>query len=789
MRKITLLMLSVLFALHSPAGDITQTQAQRLAGTFLSRSAGAMKAPSSSRLQLKPAYTAVGHDGKNCFYTFNIGSSDGFIIVSADDRAYEILGYSDTGSFDYDSLSPDMKAWLDGYADQIRFIREKRLPAVNVEAAVADKAVAPLLGEIRWNQNSPYNDLCPSYDLNQRCATGCVATAMAQVMYYHKWPVTGQGSYTYRPSVLGGNPLTADFGNTTYAWSDMLPVYDDTSSKASREAVARLMLHCGISVSMEYSTSSGATSEAVPVALFRYFNYDKGVAYRTRDNYSNAEWESVIFNELDNGRPIVALGRSSSGGHAFVFDGYDANGLIHVNWGWGGMSNGYFRMTALTPAVQGIGGADGGFNYNQYIITGIQPPKDDTETDVELVSTEGLVPSSEVINNGETADFRLCGMIANVGWQDSFVELGLMLTDKEGNLVKVVGTDISDELKTGYQYYGPSFKDISLGTLADGDYILYPVCRVQGGKGKWSRVRDEYIGYPNYLYVKVENGLQKFSYPEYFNLEVSELTVPGTVYATVPMEIKATIVNNGDVDYLGEVVVSIVNKDTKRSVTEGDAYKIGLKPGDKTELSIVSSYSLEPGDYSLTITDDDGRHICRYSDITVKAAPVEAAVVEVADQLAFTDNNNVDKNSLDITARLTCSSGVYGGYLCLFLFNENGTLQEGCLEPRYFFANEGETVSVTLGGPFENGVPGNIYTACLLLYDGSSYSFMAPIEKSVCQFRLGGSSSVGGIETDSGGPAAVYDINGRMLPVTDTGSLGKGIYILKKGRKTVKIVK
>lgn len=745
--------------------------------------------PSAARQQLKSAYTAVGVDGKNSFYTFNIGNGDGFIIVAADDRAYEILGYSDSGSFEYDKLSPDMKSWLEGYSDQISFIRKSNLPSAKADAEATGKAVAPLLGDIRWSQDSPYNDLCPSYGLNSKCATGCVATAMAQVMYYHKWPVTGRGSNTYQPSILGGTSISADFGNTTYPWSDMLPVYDENSSKASCEAVALLMYHCGVAVNMEYSSSSGATSLSVPVALFNYFDYDKGIAYRTRENYGTEEWENIIREELDNGRPMVALGRSSAGGHAFVFDGYDENGLVHVNWGWAGMSNGYFRTTALTPAVQGIGGAEGGYNYDQYLVTGIQPPTEGTETDIELVSTEGLVPSKTTINNGETVDFRLGGMLANVGWQDVSVEFGLMLADAEGNLVKVVGNDVTGDLETGYQYYCPSFGGVSLGTLAEGSYKLYPASRIQGSEGTWTRVRDEYIGYPNYIYVTVEDGQQKFSYPDYFKLGVNTLDVPKTVYSSVPAKVEATIVNNGDVDYLGEVTLSIVNKDTKRNVASGDPYKIDLEPGGSTDLSLVSSFSLEPGEYSLTITDDDGRHICGYSDITVMAAPEETALVEVVERPSFTDNSNVDKYSMDLNAKITCTKGLYGGWLYAYLFNESGAVQEGCLEPQYVLLNEGETIDVKFGGPFENGVPGNTYVALLLLYDGTTYSYLTPNEESLCVFRLAGTSSIGAVEAANGEPVVIYDINGRRLPATDTKALGKGIYIVKRGNKAVKVVK
>lgn len=788
MRIITLL-LSVLFTFALSAKDITHTQAQKIAEEFLKSPNGPNRIAPSVAKPLRLAYTAAGADGKNCFYVFNQDKANGFIIVSADDRAHTILGYSNTGTFEYDLLPADIKSWFAGYADQITYLRHSKITTVSKENAARDKEVEPLLGAIQWNQDSPYNDLCPVYDLNSRCATGCVATAMAQVMYYHQWPEQGTGSHTYSPSILNGGTLTADFGSTSYNWSSMLPKYDDSSSDASREAVALLMLHCGIAVDMEYSLSSGATSQAVPYALYTYFNYDKGVAYRARTNYGCAEWDDIIINEIDNGRPIVALGRSSAGGHAFVFDGYDRNGLIHVNWGWGGMSNGYFRTSALTPSSQGIGGSTGGFNYDQYIVTGIQRPQADSEEDIELISTEGLVASEETVDNGAALDFRLCGLLANTGWREASYTYGLMVAKTDGTPIKVIDTGLGHVLPVGYQIEGPLFENISLGTLDDGDYILYPVCRVQGGQGNWNRIRSEYVGYPNYIYVNVADGLQHFSYPNYFRLSATNLDVPSEVYSGIPVEVKATITNDGDADYLGEVTLSVVDKDTKRSVANGDPYKIDLKPGASIDLALTSTFTLDEGDYSLTLVDDDDRRIATFSDITVKAAPAEKAVVEPAVPLSFADNNNVDRMSMDITALVKCTKGVYGGWLCLFLFNESGAVQLGSLEPQYVFMKEGETQSVTFSGPFENGVPGDTYTACLMTYDGTNYSFVTPMEMSVCQFKLAGTTSITGPDADSDHPVVIYDINGVKLPVTDVNALSKGMYILRQGSKTVKVIK
>lgn len=789
MRKILLFILSTVMTFSAYAADVTPSRALSIAKSFASGSTGRMKAASTTASQFKLAYTASAADGKNCFYVFSQGTNRGFVIVAADDRANAILGYSDTGDFDYDSMSPEAKHWLKSYVDQITHIRKAGFAENAAPETTLDKEVKPLLGDIQWNQDSPYNDQCPAYGINTQCATGCVATAMAQVMYYHRWPVTGTGQHTYYPSVLGGNPLSADFGSTTYDWDNMLPRYDAASSQASREAVALLMLHCGIAVDMEYSTSSGATSESVPKALATYFNYDKGIAYRTRDNYSNSEWDEVIRHELDNGRPIVALGRSSAGGHAFVFDGYDKNGLVHVNWGWSGMSNGYFRTTALTPAMQGIGGSTSGYNYSQYIVTGIQKPQDNTEEDVELISTEGLVPGQTTVTNGQPVSFRLCGFLANVGWKDSSFDYGLIITDSEGNNVSVVETGTSDELPVGYQIVAPEFKDVRLGTIAEGSYTVYPACRVKGGKGQWNRIRNEYIGYPNHLYMECKDNTITFSYPDYFNLAVSGMEAPGTVYSTVPANTKATITNNGDVDYLGEVTVSIVDKDTKRNVTSGEPYMIDLKPGESIDLSIVDTYTLEPGDYCLTIVDDDNRHIAPYADITVNAAPTTSAVIEPADLLSIAGDEQVDRMAMDITAKVTCKYGVFGGMLYIYLFSENGSVQLGCLDPQYVFLKQGETADVRFTGTFENGVPGTVYTACLMAYNGSTLSFIEPMEMSVCQFRLAGTSGIDGIETSSDEPALIYDISGKRLPYTNIDTLPKGLYIIKQGGKTVKMAK
>ena len=792
MKKITISVFFFLIGILVNAKDVSQSQAMKIAQNFLANhNKTAVVASRSEASKLDLAYIANAIDGQKCIYIFNVNANDGFILVSADDMSEKILGYSDNGSFDYTQIPDNMKSWLAAYTDQITHIRKSNIQNTATFDYSYTKTVAPLLEDIQWNQSTPYNDLCPVYDISSRCATGCVATAMAQIMYYNRWPENGVGSYTYSPSILGGKTLTADFGNTTYAWDDMLPQYDKQSSKASCEAVALLMLHCGISVDMEYSSSSGAGSLPIPNAFVKYFNYDKSIAYRTRENYSSAEWQNTIIDELDNSRPILALGRSSSGGHAFVFDGYDSNGFIHVNWGWGGMSNGYFRTTALTPPTQGIGGADGGFNYNQYIITNIQKPFPDSTEDIELVSSEGLVPNKNQIAANDLFSLTLNGTLRNAGWQSITVNFGLALLNEDGETVKIISEEDANLIELEYLYSGLLYENISLGSLPDGNYKLYPVSRIDGSNGKWHRVRDEYVGYPNYLNVNTQGETITFAFPDYFCLNASAVKAPTEIHSGIMTSVQACIVNEGDVNYLGEVRLAIVDKKTGRSVAYGSTIKIDLCPGNDTNIVFTDIFTLAKGEYLLTIVDDDNRHICNSRSIHILEAPADDLVIEAVEQLTFADNSHVDKNNLSLTAKIRCSKGVFGGYAYLYILNENATIIRTCLNPQFFTAKEGETVEVPFSGEFENGVEGTTYQAVILLYDGTQYISLAPRSLASCFFTLDNSTGIHSIDLDdeTAGEIMIFNTMGIRMSHNDINSLPSGVYIIKSGDRTYKITK
>ena len=308
-------------------------------------------------IDLQLVYTGVSDRGEPCFYVFNSGR-DGFVAVSADDRFRPIVGYSVEGPFETENMSPELKYYL-GTIIEARTSRNAVLP---VEAAAEWQAVlgsgklpsrnggkaATYICETKWNQDTPYNLYSPAAagGPDDRCYAGCVATAMSQVMKHWNKPLQGTGSHSY--NLYGYGTLSADFGATTYDWDNMPNHIVSGSPQEEIEAVALLMHHCAVAVDMMFSpTGSGAYSHDVPYAISQYFSYSNHASFELRSDYSLLAWQNKLKESFDRNWPLYYSGYSSSGGHAFVCDGYDDNDLFHFNWGWGGSSDGWFVIDEI----------------------------------------------------------------------------------------------------------------------------------------------------------------------------------------------------------------------------------------------------------------------------------------------------------------------------------------------------------------------------------------------------------------------------------------------------------
>ena len=377
-RSIAVLLTVIGFSLCSFAKYLSPQQAWDRAEEFCIRSKSKGKTFSKTlNKELNPTliYT-VERNNYPTIYIFNIG--DYSFCVSANDETTPVLGYSKV--VNPNNLPIGYQAWINTISDEIAYLRSKGEEEDEIQIDKTFETILPMLST-SWNQDGPYNLKCPLVNKVNSYA-GCVATAMAQVMKYHNWPEAGEGRIEYK---WKDYTLKINFSSQSFKWNEMLESYKGDYTAEEANAVAQLMKACGYSVQMSYSTSaSGAMSQYIAGALGKYFKYDKGtIRYVMRDYYSLAEWEEMIYNSLKNYGPVILDGQSNQGGHSFVCDGYDKDGYFHINWGWGGVSDGYYLLSVLDPYNQGIGGSgdNSGFNFMQDAIIGITPAKESNPDD------------------------------------------------------------------------------------------------------------------------------------------------------------------------------------------------------------------------------------------------------------------------------------------------------------------------------------------------------------------------------------------------------------------------
>ena len=504
MKNIIVLILVLACANVSLGGEIDATVAKNAGKTFLTAKMGL--SVQKSMADFRQVYSAVS-EAQNTnpityYYVFNLDST-GFVIVSGIDDVAPILAYSTKGIFDPNDIPPNMAAVLDRYKREISYVVKNQIAATEeaqkqwnelisgktLTRKSFEPSIEPLLADIKWGQGKIFNDSCP-YDLgagsayNYKCPTGCVATAMAQIIKYWKYPLRGVGSKCYYANYsdngFGNYGLQcADFGNTVYNYA-LMPdtVVVSTITLAEKKAIAQLMYHCGVAVNMKYDTNGSGAYTVLDdyylnyndvagnpyidarTALKRYFGYSdsiKGIAKDRKSSYydyandewvytpyPDTEWVYIIKEQLNNRHPVLYAGMSSAGGHAFVCDGYDENDFFHFNWGWNGYYNCYCLLSSLVPEGIGTGGGDGDFSADQNAIINIFPPMTLIDT---TVCGEVFVYNDSTYTESGVYEY---GFTTSLG--DSTVILKLTMYKPLGEIGDIQGDTVI--LKAGtYTYF------------------------------------------------------------------------------------------------------------------------------------------------------------------------------------------------------------------------------------------------------------------------------------------------------------------------------------------------
>ena len=622
------------------ANPIDVAQAQSIAKKFCAEAVvknKMRKAPANAKMKL--VYKSHGKKAdNNLLYAFDRGTANGFVVVAGDDRAPQILGYTDTGSFDISNMPENMRWWIQQYEQQMRYLQDNpkaRLttPKRNVNV------VAPLLGEIEWNQESPYNANCPYmsyYDEDEeetvsgKAPTGCVATALAQVMRYHKWPNESKGNISYTTYTLKQN-ITADL-NATYNWDLMLPTYTGVTATDEQKAeVAKLMYNVGAALQSDYTPSgTGATDVDVVPTLVRYFNYDPGARYVQRDYTAVNLYEQGLINEIEAGRPVPYGGvTKKNDGHFFVLDGINEDGYYHINWGWGGLSNGYFLISSLDPDAQGVGGSTStytAFKYHQLYISGLQKPQEGSKTGWNIMAND-ISKINDTYAKGDEINTTIYDAYNNSCSYDTLkCKLYWDIYDSEGTIIEknFIKNDTL-ALNYGFDKLTTNFKIPA--DIADGEYTV---------KLDFTQAEDDYTeihnvamkaGANKYYKINVEGDEVNVSTAAGLKLSIESVT-PERLKAGETSDLKVTFKNTGE-DYVGDFNFFLYVNGKK------NVYPNYTSPQRIVSIPANSTVSLDFKENipSKLVTDDD--YVLQFYYYTT-------------DEDGYTDKNNAAKTKIGV---------------------------------------------------------------------------------------------------------------------------------------------
>ena len=564
-------------------------------------------------------------DAEEPYYVFNNGDNRGFTIVSGDDLLPEIVGYSDRGTFTSDNMPVQLKDFLDGYKHMVADLLSGDSHAKSVvmernnqllTAPGSSPVHTPLLGTIVWDQGSPFNNLTPMKD-GEHCVTGCVATALAQIMAYYKYPSALKEDIPAYTTSTNGYEMPSISKGQTYDWDNILDTYLNSSEYNDTQAleVAKLMLHVGCALKTNYGNSgSGANSSTAGEVLAKYFGYDPdNTTSISRKDVTQQEWNNIIYGELEALRPVLVSGSNSSIGHAFICDGSDSNGLFHINWGWGGRYNGYFDITTLCHYQADIIGGDDGFNRGNSIVCGIAPDNGIKDAPIHETPTISGLYNSFNIDVSERADasgkFNITAKVKvfNHAWEkfDGYIALKARFADGEEKIVSdCCPVKIKARVESGSYYY--TLKTIPVEyAFPEGVTALEIVYSTD--KTNFKKTKSRSTEYPVRYVCATATTL---STDNVIRL-AADLSTDFTVYTGMANTFKLKLTNSRPEEYLDKINVRIAYTDEMPA--EPSFYIMATVPANGSVTRTFNFKPTEAGTLYVWMSDSEDNVLAKQS--------------------------------------------------------------------------------------------------------------------------------------------------------------------------------
>lgn len=624
----------------------------------------------------------------------------------------------------------------------------------------AQAAKEPLLGSMAWNTASPYNKLCPYVEntyYTGKAHVGSVAVAMGQVMYYYKHPTTGTGSISYLDEDGSEQQVTVDFGATTYQWDKMLPSLSDDSNADAINAVATLLFHAGASVESAWGQATRADFPDVAPAMIRYFGYDASARYLLRSYYTKDEWENIIRNEIDNGRPVIYYStiKDGSSRQAMVIDGYDDEGRFHVNWGWGGEYDGYYELSNLDYERDADYHSDAtNYSYNQQMVVGIKPAEGEQHKSL-VFSCDYLTITDSLVARADS--FLLTGNYVYSNTFDSTaVYLDFIVEDNTGKQVYATTSDVYKAWP--YNKGRASVKRYATlpANLPAGHYRAYLAARFPESD-TYEKVAVK-TGNSQYINLDVTDSNIKLSYGGEPSLRIAYYELnPDPLVADGLAEINFIVTNEGE-EFDGYLYWKM--KDGNGNEAGGDTHHEVIKKGETRKLTYKQYIHLPAGEgYRLQLKRSVGDVytpdvvVAPDTIINIKAAAAKAELC-LYDSL-YMDSTyregyyylEVPKNHVVVYAPIRNSGNAdYDGtievYATDMLMNSWTIASQELHIPA-----QADTV-VTFTGAMDDGTVGGWYFTeirNMADVDGEGHGWLEPSDYSTIFFTLG--DEVDGIRT------------------------------------------
>lgn len=589
------------------AQQVSESQAREKAMAFLS---GTTQKKSSMRKAPRRSPNLQLANNREEFFIYNDESNGGYVIISGDERAETVLGYSDEGTYDENNIPDNFRWWMDGMAKEIEALRQdsNAESKSSMRKVKTHDAIAPLI-KTKWGQGSPYNNMCPEID-GKHCATGCVATTGAQIMYYYQWPKTETKTV---PGYGNGFDVdtSKDLDPITFKWDEMKTSYTSADQgTASATAVAELMLYCGYATRMDYGLSeSGGGDDGLVGTMCACFDYDSNSWESvSRRGISVADWDSLIYNELANARPVMYSGRGKYGSHSFICDGYDGEGYYHFNWGWEGSCDGYFKFQAANPYED-----HEGFCYAQGAIIGVQPNRVNNSIVLEVVQLEAV---------GTTA---YCGF-GNLHPETLGFSYGMGELNSDGTL-SVLDTKTNHEMKPT-RFLGEMY-DFSSYNLSEGTHKIVPICTLEG-ETEWKRCHPASSWFEVTVHADgtIEVVAHPILKPMATDLKATNFDIPGPHFAiNKRQEVKVTVES-----YNGDFTETLYLFASKTDDMGTAVYRAGTAI-EENSSEVVSFYFIpnEAGIWILWVsTDSEGKNIIGHTTVEIVDGPTGTAKLKAS---------------------------------------------------------------------------------------------------------------------------------------------------------------